>query len=192
MSKYYVAHDREYQEIWRWNVPEVYWLDQKQAKAVKLTKPWQRFIFELNQPGMTKKSWRTFAGINTAFTNTSGYGGNEPRADFINGWDMDAKPPVLDKVRICGGAIFHGTQSGEIITVETLNGEAKPPTVAWLVAHPWLMFRCWTVLPDGSNSDFPYGKGQPVFMPLVASGGKVTVKINTRLIGKPYPYVRKI
>ncbi len=88
--------------------------------------------------------------------------------------------------------IIHGKLNGETITVETLNGDAKPPTVAWLMAHPWLYFRCWTVLPSGSNADFPYRKGDPVFMPLVASGGPVTVKINTIKQGKPYPFVRQV
>lgn len=193
MAEFYVCHDREKFRLWRRNVPEVFHFDQM-APTI-LTEAWQRFIYELNHGGeygwMTPNSFHGLFLWNKAFSNRNAgfdfFG--LPKADFIKQTNLRFKPPRLDKCRICGGATIHGKLNGDLLTVETLDGSKKPPSVEWLLERPWLFFRCYTVLPDGSNADFPNNQGKPVLMPLVATGS-VTVRIDKNVPKKPYPLVR--
>lgn len=177
--------------IWRRNVPEVFHFDQ--LAPTVLTKEWQWFIYELNNGGkpggMTPSSFHGLFRWNKAFSNRSaGFDWlGIPRADYIKGTNLKAKPPRLDKCRACGGAIIRGKNNGGLLTIETLNGAKKPPTVEWLLERPWLYFRCFTVLPDGSNAEFPQ-TDSGVLMPLVATGS-LTVRINRNIPKKPYPLV---
>lgn len=186
MAEYYVCHDNElYKKPWR-RSPEVFHGDL--LAPTKLTKLWQEFIMELN-PKMSKKKFRDFLAWNKAFTNRTGFGMPIPRADFINGRNLNAKLPVWDKWRVCGGALLHGTLNGDLLTVETLNGSQEPPDVSWVLARPWLFFRCYSVIRDGSYIDFPHCGGDPVYAPNLATG-TVTVRIGKFVNRKPYPFVR--
>lgn len=192
VTEWYVAHDKQKGTIWRKNVPEVFHFDQM-APTV-LTRAWQEFIYELNNGG--KPGWMTpgsFHGMfrwNKAFSNRSaGFDWPTiPHADYIKKTNLKATPPRLDKCRICGGATIRGKLQGDLLIVETLDGKKPPPTVAWLRAHPWLMFRCYTVLPNGANANFPQCGGNPVYMPLVASGS-ISVQVGMNIPDKPYPLV---
>jgi hypothetical protein len=183
-----VVHDSGYQKIWRFDVPEVFHFDR--AQATKLTAAWQKLIMALN-PGMTGGGFRSLLKYDRAFTNFTGFDqpGKPPRADFINHRDTNASPPVVDKARVCGGAILHGTLKGAVLTVETLNGLKPPPSLKYVLARPWLYFEAIVVKADGTNDPFPQNGGRPVYFPLVASG-PITVKINTIFPARPYPLVR--
>jgi hypothetical protein len=185
---YRVAHDREYQDPWRWPVPEVFHFDQ--AASTPLTDRWQYFIMDLN-PGMTGMGYRSLLNCYRAFSNGTGYQCPMPRADFVNKLNTSAPLPKVDKVRVCGGAIIHGTLSSNVLTVETLDGYKRPPSIEWILDHPWLYFRCYTVLEDGSNRDFPQNSGKPVYFPLVARG-KVTARVGVKLTAKPYPCLVRV
>lgn len=186
-----VLHDWQTKQVqWRGldkGVPEVFHFDQD--APTQLTHAWQHFIMALN-PGMSADGWRSLAKWDRAFTNGTGYdnpNGNK-YADYITPKDTDKKPPVEDKCRCCGGANLHGTVSNGILIIETLDGSKDPPALDWVLARPWLYFRCYTIKPDNTNGDFPQNGGKPVYWPLVANG-KVTVKINTLIKEKPYPQV---
>jgi len=189
LTGFIVMHDKDMGAIWRSNVPEVYHFDQ--IGATKLTPIWQKLIYDMNKSrGMTPKSYTTNLGTRTAWANGSGFlDPNSPRANYITGEDLSYQDPRLDKCRICGGANLHGTLSGDVLTVETLDGSQNPPSLDWILERPWLYFRAWIVQSDGSVFDFPYAK--EVWMPLVATG-KITVQINHIEQGKPYPLVKEL
>ena len=188
MSEYRVCHDREINEtMWREGYPEVFTLANS---ATQLTKEWQLLIMVMN-PGLSPKGFRALFNWCRALSNGPAgfdFPGGSPRADFINGRDENAKLPRLDKVRVCGGAILHGTQIGNVLIVQTLNGRKAPPSVDYIMSRPWLYFEAITVRSDGSNGRFPQNGGRPIYIPLVASG-VVIVRINTKKVGKPYPYI---
>lgn len=190
VEEYRVCHDLEYQTQWRGiraAVPEVFHFDM--SAPTKLTKPWQELIMALN-PGMPAPAFRSLLKHDRAFCNKSnGFDYKDvKRADFINGIDLGAKPPINDKCRCCGGAILRGKRNGDLLKIETLDGSKPPPSIEWLRARPWLYFRCYTIRPDGTLGDFPQNGGKPVYMPLVATGS-VTVRIGKIVKGKPYPLV---
>lgn len=192
--EWYVAHDREKGTIWRKNVPEVYHFDQ--MAPTTLTRAWQEFIYKLNNGGkpggMTPNSFHGLFRWNKAFSNRSaGFDWpTVPHADFIKKTNLKATPPRLDKCRICGGAVIRGKVQGNLLIVETLNGKNPPPPLEWLLERPWLYFRCWTVLPNGQNAEFPQ-TANGVLMPLVSTGN-VSVQIGENLETKPYPFVTPV
>jgi hypothetical protein len=205
IPEYRVAHDTEYQAQWRSGVPEVFLLE-----PIDLTTPipknWQWFCYALNCPGITPKQHRQLFDWQRAFTNfNAGYDnpGGKLHPDVVNDRDLDSPYPLrFDKPRVCGGAILRGKLTGDILAVETLNGNNDPPLVwsggdwdayvldvaAWAKEHYWLCFRAVTIAPDGHNYNFPQGNTQPVLIPLVTSA-PVTVKINNKITAKPIPYV---
>lgn len=185
--EYYVAHDSE-KGVIRSAAPnpEVFWLSDK---MVKLTAAWQQLIYDMNQPFMTTKAFRQNLAYNVAWANDTGFNEvGDPRRDYINKLNLEAKYPFLDKCRICGGATIRGTESNGILTVEVLDGSKPPPSWEWLKVRPWLYFRAWIVNVDGSVFDFPYCGGQPLYMPLVGIPS-VVVQLNLNVPDKPIPYI---
>lgn len=183
--KFYVCHDRETgQKLWRGlknGVPEVFKFDQ--PRPTVLTEPWQLWIYKMNQPYMDGANWRSLMKRDRFITNMGGYWDGDQRQDYVNRFDLNARPLRMDAIRICGGSIFEGTLNGKNITVKTMDGRVLP------ASQPPILFRCLTVQPGGTNGEFPQCKGHPVWFPLVATGGAVTVKYKTLRKRKPYPYV---
>lgn len=190
MSEYYVCHDGEKGFIRSAApAPEVYWLD---GDMVKLTEAWQKLIFEMNQPYMSKKQYRQNLGYNVAWANDTGFNeSGDPRRDYINKLDLTAKYPFLDKCRICGGAKIRGVEQDGILTIEVLDGAKPPPKWSDLKLKPWLYFRAWIVRTDGSVIDFPYCAGKPVIMPLVGIP-PVRVKLNLNEPDRSTPYIKRV
>lgn len=202
MTAFKAAHDLEiWRELhgakpfvsWRSNkpVPEVFLFDQ--AAPSTMTRDWQFLAYDLN-PGMTPAGFHSLYKWDRAFSNGGvGYEfpPGPPRRDWISKLDMGARDMRFDKARICGGAIVHGRLNGNTLTVEALDARKKPPTIEWLLDHPWLYFEAITIKPDGSNGRFPQNEGRPVYIPLMASG-KITVKVDTIREGKPYPWLRRL
>lgn len=188
MAEYYVAHDREYQkEIWRGDVPEVYHGDRD--LSTKLTEAWQWLIFNLN-PGITEAGFTSLLKYDRAFTNYTGFGAlGRERANYIKGENLDCQLPRWDKWRLCGGTKIRGKYlGGNRLLVETLNGLKRPPSVSWVRARPWLFFEALIVKWDGSTQPFPQNGGNPVWVPLLASGPAI-VKIGVKRVATPYPYL---
>lgn len=166
--------------------PEVYWLNET---MVKLTAAWQQLIYDMNQPYMTAKAFRGNLRYNVAWANDTGFDEpGDPRRDYINKLNLEAKYPFLDKCRICGGATIRGTEANGMLTVEVLDGSQPPPKWSDLKLKPWLYFRAYIVNTDGSVFDFPYCGGQPLYMPLVGIP-PVVVKLNLNEPDKPTPYI---
>ena len=192
MADYYICHDVEKGWVWRgvkqMPVPEIFWLDDT---AIPLTKEWQKLIFEMNQPGMTKKQFRGFLGKRTAVANSAGFDEKDPRRDYINKKDLDAPLPKLGKCYTFGGAIVRGVEKDGFLVVETLDGLKAPPTWKELKNKYWLYSTAVIVQKDGATFNFPYRGGLPVFFPLVAIG-PVKVRLDLNLKDKPVPLIRRM
>jgi hypothetical protein len=160
-----VLHDIELGPLWRQNVPEVFPLN---GNRTPFGRDWQLLSYAMN-PKMTGQKWRSLYAYNRAFTNGTGFNGPEPKADHVNGFDLDAPEPAWDKARFCGGAGVSGTVLGPDLIVEILDGNAAPPTLEWLMARPWLYFHAVNVTADAITK-FPQNDGRPVLVPLVGSG----------------------
>lgn len=169
--------------------PEVYWLDES---PVILTEAWQELIFEMNKPYMSKKWFTQNLAYNVAWANGTGFNDpNDPRRNYIEGTNLTARYPNLDKCRCCQMRL-HGTESNGILTVEVLDGNQPPPKWIDLEKKPWLYFRALIVQKDGSVIDFPYCGGNPVYMPLVGIP-PVTVRLNFNDTDRPaIPYITRI
>lgn len=194
MKEYYVAHDIEKGKIWRGikqAVPEVYWLNNT---AIPLTEAWQKLIYQMNQPGMTKKWFRQNLGWNVAWCNYTGFNEpGDPRKDYINKKDLNnpnARLPFLDKSRCCS-MILHGKEEDGFLIVETLDGSKPPPSWKELQDKYWLYFYAIEVDKNGRTFNFPYRGGLRVLMPLVAIG-TVRIQLNNNIDDKPIPYVTRI
>jgi hypothetical protein len=188
MTTYRVLHDREYQPLWRWGVPEVFHFDQH--APVRLTEAWQKLIFSMN-PGMDGQGFRSLLAYNRAFTNGTGFNGNPARADYINRLNLDKKDSFFDKARLCGGAVIFGYVIRNKVTILTLDGRRPPPSLEYVLSRPWFYYEAITVKADGSNGRFPQNNGEPVLMPLVA-GGKVTVNLRPPKYKMPYPFLEEV
>ncbi len=182
---YRVKHDIEMGDLWRVNLPEVFPL--AGSVPVEMNAEWQQLSFDLYRnsapsvdEGTAKSRWRILYGYRTAFTNGSGFEEpDDPRADYVNGMNLDNPLPLWDKSRVCGGATITGREDGEDLVVECLDGTQPPPALSWLLEHPWLWFRALCVGPyTGRPNDFPQGGGEPVFTPLVSCGQEVRIKLS--------------
>lgn len=132
---------------------------------------WQLLSYALN-PGMTGAKWRALYAFDKAFTNGTGFDNPNtgPRADFVNGRDLGAQVPYWKSFIFCGGASLRGEVDGVDLVIEKMDGYGPAPTLAWLLAHPWLYFVATTVRENGTIGNFPHMGGLPVYIPLVGSG----------------------
>lgn len=160
-----VLHDLELGELWRDNMPEVHpFMD---SHFWEFGEAWQRFTFALN-PHLTPKKWTAVYGNRRFLTNNNGfYDDGDLRANYILGEDLNRPNPKCEAL-VCGGAVMAGTVSGSNFIPETLNGRDAPPSVEWLLDHPWLYFHAVTVDSSGTPRMFPQGDGVPILIPLVA------------------------
>jgi len=170
-----VKHDAEMPLAWRVEkygtglrngMPEVYILSES---SVELDEAKQRLIKSMN-PRMTNAKHRVLLDYMRAFTNKTGFGGEEadpplpPRWDYVNNLDAGAELPAFDKIRICGGAFVTGQVDGNELVIDTLN-PSTVPTAAWLLEHPQYYFHAVNTN-AGGISKFPQGDGEPVLIPL--------------------------
>lgn len=183
-------------------VPEIFHFADD-TKTV-LTEPWQLTIWMMN-PGMSGEQFRSLFKKDRAVSDHGSGFGDEPRADYVNMRDLDARPIEIRKKFVFGGAVISGTLNGKILTVDTLDGSKPPPgyqndktregklyyarlAAMWIMARPHLRYAAITVKPDGTRGTFPQRNGLPVWLPLVVTG-TAKAKINTPIWGKPFPYI---
>jgi hypothetical protein len=167
---------------WREGMPEVFWLFG--SHIVPLNRSWQMLFKEMN-PTMSPNASTSTWGYGTAFSNGKGkgfdtqYPSSDPRFVPVQNYfeNRDIKPgvPMLskDKVRTCGGASIRGYIDGDMLVVETLNGNEDAPDWSWLKQRPWLYFEAVSaeknkVTKQPQIVPFPQGGGKPVLIPLVA------------------------
>lgn len=138
-----------------------------------LTRGWQLLWKGIN-PRITKLEWRQLLYWRRAFTNGNGFEEpGDPRRDYVNERDLTADLPKIECL-LCGGAlvsiiretVFMGQ---EVYEIEALNGRRSPPSVDWLLKHPWLYYEAVSVAVTGIVRSFsisPY----PEFVPFVSFG----------------------
>jgi hypothetical protein len=161
------------------SAPDV-WIFSEGQGRVTLTREWQFFIRDIN-PNMPINNVSGLLGTHKAFTNQTGFpteAGEPPRVNWILGEDLNAGSfPQFDKDRSCSFNCHTGTIIGELLQVETLDGNKPPPDVSQInpSSHPWLFFHATIVYKEGTVDPFPHGApgwgiSRPcVWMPLVAT-----------------------
>jgi hypothetical protein len=178
-----VKHDAEMPMAWREKygpnlrngLPEVYVLSET---VVYMNEEIQWLCFNLFYSqakavmtlSMAQGKFRVLYDYMRAFSNKTGYGGEEadpplpPRWDYISDLNRGAELPAFDKVRVCGGAFLTGRQEGKYFIADTLS-PAAVPSLEWLLAHPQFYFHAVNTTAKGI-SKFPQAGGMPVLIPL--------------------------
>jgi hypothetical protein len=88
---------------------------------------WQFFLYAIN-PGMRTNAISSLMGHQKALMNNTGIGdSNNPRANYIEGEDLDAPPPRLDKLRTFARNIHTGIEMGDFLQLKTFDGNNPPP-----------------------------------------------------------------
>lgn len=178
MTIYRVLDDIEIR-LFRHDVPEVNHgdappIDPKTGKRykepIKITAALKKLIKGINAPYLTDKRLAGLLGMGTAYTNTN--------------------PGVIDKPRLCGGAIVWGEERDGVVWIDAIDATKPLPSVSYVLAHKNLFFRSVIVKEDGSVIDFPHCTGadkvvHPVYWPVIANGGHILVHL-TPQPGKPY------
>jgi len=146
---------------WRRGLPEVFVLN---SLSTPFGRDWQLLSFAMN-PGMDPRKWRVVYDDHRAFMNNTGFSDATPRADYVNGLDLNSPLPRWDKTRVCGGALITGRVDGNDLVVDILDGRGPAPRLEEL--KPWHQFMA---INAGTLTNFPQNGGNPVFIPLVGSG----------------------
>lgn len=139
---------------------------------VEFTMRWQLLSWDMNKwnPLFTKNNWRAVYGDTTAFTNGNGFGNKtDPRADYINGLNIDKENPKLMKAIICGGMFIRGEVQGSNLVckpgIHGISSSGPLPTVEEVMRKNWYFVA--TTQKDGKVSHFPQGHGKPVYIPYI-------------------------
>ena len=143
---------------------------------------WQEFYFALTWhfwPAFSRdfsaKRWTSLNGYRVALMNYSGFGDyDNPKANYILGQDIGAPLPAYDKTRTMGGNVVTGYEMDGLLYVETIDGNASPPNLDYVLERPWLYFHCVLAFKERVGL-FPQGCvsadniWQPTIAPLVSS-----------------------
>lgn len=137
---YRVKHDFELPDGIRQKAPnpEVFRLEPH--SGTPFTQEWQRFSFkwikeqspDLSQSDLATKFIHIF---DAAFMNKNRF--RDGRANFITGENLDHELPRVFPL-VCGGNVLAGTEDGDDLIVETMNGSEPPPSNVSPDTHPWL------------------------------------------------------
>ncbi len=137
---YRIKHDYELPEGVRptANAPEVFRLEPN--TSTKFTEAWQRFCFrlvkeqrpDLSDNALAKKFIKIY---DAAFMNDNRF--RDGRANFITREHLSNELPRIFNL-VCGGNVLAGTEDGEDLIVETLDGREPPPSNVSPATHPWL------------------------------------------------------
>lgn len=138
---------------------------------------WQNFYFDLFwhftpefSYDFAAKRWESLNGDHEALMNRSGFPGDPPKANYITGKNINSiYIPAYDKTRSMGGNVVAGVEEGDNLRVETLDGNARPPTLDYVLKRPWKYFHCVLAL-EKRVGLFPQGcdKENDIWQPSVA------------------------
>lgn len=182
---YRVLHDWEIGPLYRHDVPEVSHgtglakdpkTDKQFKDPIKITPKLRALIKGINSPYLTDKRLTGLLNQATAFTNTN--------------------PNVIDKPRLCGGAVVHGEEHDGVIWIEAIDATKPLPTAEWVWNHPEFMFRCWIVKEGNKVIDFPHCTGtdkvvHPVYWLVIANGGWIIVDPAKVVKDKPFIHLKR-
>jgi hypothetical protein len=88
---------------------------------------WQFFLYAIN-PGMSLNAIIALMGDAKALMNNTGIGDpDSPRANYIEGTNLDNPAPRLDKLRTFARNIHTGVEMGQDLLVKTFDGNNPPP-----------------------------------------------------------------
>lgn len=158
------------------SMPEV--REAKDAAAIPFTKDMQLLSWNLMRrfnPSISKSQWRGVFKEKIALTNTAGFEGDEPRADFVNGYNLKAELPRLQKAIRCGGSFTSGTVAGSmLLCIPGLDGidvSKGMPTVDEVIARGWYFYAVTASYVKGiwRIFNFPQGNMGPVVIPAFLS-----------------------
>ncbi len=128
------------------SLPEVFRFPQ--FHSVLLIEPLQWLWRNVN-PELSDEKWATLVTDELMLTNGTGFGGKNPRADYVNRRNLDAKPAAFDQVRFMGGAKFKGVEQGSNVLIETIRVDKPLPTAQELMGKDWLWYWGTGIRPDG-------------------------------------------
>jgi len=120
-----------------------------------LTKEWQKFywkfIIRVSHACLTGGQYHTAWGDITAERKalTDNHGITHGYTDYITRVNIVNHKPIMQKGLLFGGSLVKikwGT------TIKALDLSAPPPTVDWILAHPWLWG--WATVIEGRNRNF--------------------------------------
>jgi len=140
--------------------------------SIRFTKEMQLLSWEVMHtlnPTITKNQWRAVFTTHRAYTNQNGFGDDVPRADYVNGLDLDGELPRLMKAIIAGGAFVRGVMSATELTVTpgigAVDSRVPMPTAQQVMDNHWY-FMATTAKYNAEGewrvNDFPQGNGGPV------------------------------
>ena len=142
------------------------------TRAIPFTKDMQLLAraiqLHFNDTITVKQSTAVF-GETKAFTNTAGFGGKEPRANYIAGTDLDAPLPRLQKAIFCGGNFIRGSKEGSsFVTYPGVHGidcNGPIPSLETVIENEWYFFATTLYRSITSYGHFPQGNFGPVAIP---------------------------
>jgi hypothetical protein len=109
-------------------VPAVFPLERSAAARVNLTREWQFFIRAINYKMPVEKVSAIFGNL-LAFCNLTGLGDpKHPRADFLQGENVESPLPQFDKVRTCALSVMTGVVDVDHLIIQMMNG-SQPPSL---------------------------------------------------------------
>lgn len=169
-----VKHDKEIGKIWRAGKPEVHplYVDMNDEHGNHFA-PFQKWAqlasYNLN-PWLTPDLWRKVYWGNYWISNNQGYGmEGDPRADFVNGLDVNAELPRVESL-VCGGSLISGERIGDWVKVNGLHYNT-PVSWEWLKDHPEYWVR--GVYASGTGQPFRMlghkFEGPPFIHPLIVN-----------------------
>lgn len=154
-----VLHDLEKSSTtFRDGLPEVFSLlktdklnPPAEGSSITLTQDWQLLSRAMN-PDLPVNKWTNMYAMGVALANKQGFphdAGDQPKANYVTGENLDSPDPKLDIPRTCGGATHSVIgEVGNYWILETLQGAA--PTLDFMISHPWLKFDITTARNNGT------------------------------------------
>lgn len=140
--------------------------------SIKFTREMQLLSWEVMHKRnltITKSQWRAVFSTHRAYTNQQGFGDDTPRADYVNGLDLNGELPRLMKAIIAGGAFVRGVMDSKYLTVTPGVGAVdtrKPlPTAQEVIDKHWYFVATtakYSAEGEWHVNDFPQGNGGEV------------------------------
>ena len=108
-------------------------------------------------------AFRGVFGDTKAFANNSGFQGDEPKVDYVNGKDLGAALPAYDKIRTCGTNSHTGVEAGRMLLVDTFDPNNLPKNYWVEILNDPRVFWATVQYRGGVVGQFPnLSKGVPL------------------------------
>ena len=150
------------------------WMGTKYGTSVSMTKEIQELSFALMtrfNPTITRGQWRNVHKGDVAITNYQGFDmAGDPRADFVNGRDLNAElPKLMDGIVFAGSFVRGQVRDGHLWIAPGIGAidASKPlPSIDTIITNNWYLF-CTNNTPNPSH--FAQGNGGVCVIPFILS-----------------------